>query len=142
MVQNALYWDKYQRKKVSMQKKHGSCQEPLERHLFHGTNQKAANDICQNNFDPCKHIHSNGTYFGTSAKTSHRYTTPGEPDGVRHMFLAKVLVGKKILGPNILHSRYDACVTIMSDEFIVSDSCQIYPYFLISFKGESDFFDI
>ncbi|XP_061894940.1 protein mono-ADP-ribosyltransferase TIPARP-like isoform X2 [Entelurus aequoreus] len=141
MVQNALHWDKYQRKKVSMQKKHGSYQEPLERLLFHGTKQKAVNDICQNNFDPCKAIDGDGTYFAASAETSHLYTTSGEPDGVRHMFLAKVLVGKKISDPYSWQSRYDACINMTEwpDVFIVSDSCQIYPYFLISF---TDFINI
>ncbi|XP_076578971.1 protein mono-ADP-ribosyltransferase TIPARP-like [Chaetodon auriga] len=149
-VQNLLHWDKYQRYKVYMQKQHTKSTEPLERHLFHGTTRKNSEDICHNNFDPrlagvngasC----GLGSYFATSASISHTYSGPR---GVRHMFLAKVLVGKASLGnpefrhPPPLksetrqHCLYDSCVDNMHKPtmFVVFDSCQCYPYYLIKYK--------
>ncbi|XP_054609514.1 protein mono-ADP-ribosyltransferase TIPARP-like [Dunckerocampus dactyliophorus] len=153
MVQNVLHWDKYQRHKVYMQKKHGSSKEPLERHLFHGTTRKAAEDICRNNFDP-RVAGANGTsfgcgsYFATSAKLSHRYALTAGRDQSRHTFLAKVLVGEvtrgecRYLRPPLWssagfhHQRYDTCVDEVDNPsiFIVFDSSQCYPYFLIRYK--------
>lgn len=64
------------------------------------------------------------------------------------MFLAKVLVGKATLGkhyyrrPPPLNSRtkqhhlYDSCVDAVDKPtmFVVFDSCQCYPYYLIKYK--------
>nr|XP_057934299.1 protein mono-ADP-ribosyltransferase TIPARP-like [Doryrhamphus excisus] len=153
MVQNVLHWDKYQRHKVYMQKKHGSSKEPLERHLFHGTTGRAAEDICRNNFDP-RVAGANGTsfgcgsYFAMSAKLSHRYALTSPRDRCRHTFLAKVLVGEVTRGecgylrPPVRSSagfqnqRYDTCVDDVDEPsvFVVFDSSQCYPYFLIRYE--------
>ncbi|XP_061523567.1 protein mono-ADP-ribosyltransferase TIPARP-like [Phycodurus eques] len=149
-VQNFLHWDKYQRHKVYMQKKHVGSGERLERHLFHGTTRKAIDDICHNNFDPRVagtngSLLGYGSYFATSASVSHLYTDETPPHQLRHMFLAKVLVGKVTKGePNYRRPPpngsetcfYDACVDCVSDPnmFVVFDSCQCYPYYLIKYK--------
>ncbi|XP_070848728.1 protein mono-ADP-ribosyltransferase TIPARP-like [Chaetodon trifascialis] len=149
-VQNLLHWDKYQRHKVYMQKQHTESAEPLERHLFHGTTRKASEDICHNNFDPrLAGINGAscglGSYFAISASISHSYSGSR---GVRHMFLAKVLVGRVSLGnpefrhPPPLksetrqHCLYDSCVDNVHKPtmFVVFDSCQCYPYYLIKYK--------
>ena len=70
----------------------------VEMLLYHGTSYEVADAICFQNFDfrLCgKHatVYGKGTYFSTSARYSHRYTTP-DSNGHYYMFLAKVLVGR------------------------------------------------
>ncbi|XP_062239290.1 protein mono-ADP-ribosyltransferase TIPARP-like isoform X2 [Platichthys flesus] len=150
-VQNLLHWDKYQRHKTDMQRQHTST-EPLERHLFHGTTREAAEDICHNNFDPRVSgvngtTYGCGSYFATAATLSHGYSAKAGPGQVRHMFLAKVLVGKASVGrsnyrrppplsPRTKHLRYDTCVDNRDNPtlFVVFDSCQCYPYYLIKYQ--------
>ncbi|XP_070784884.1 protein mono-ADP-ribosyltransferase TIPARP-like [Enoplosus armatus] len=160
-VQNLLHWDKYQRHKAFMQKQHTKSEEPLERHLFHGTTKEASEEICHNNFDP-RLAGVNGTscgfgsYFATTASFSTTYSVRAGPDEVRHMFLAKVLVGKVSLGrsnyrrPPPLTSKtsqyrlYDTCVDNADKPtmFVVFDSCQCYPYYLIKYKDLPSEIDI
>ncbi|XP_044199385.1 protein mono-ADP-ribosyltransferase TIPARP-like [Thunnus albacares] len=151
-VQNLLHWDKYQRHKAYMQK-HTKSKEPLERHLFHGTTKEASEEICHNNFDPRMAgingaSFGYGSYFAKSASLSNDYSAMVGPGEVRCMFLAKVLVGKVSLGrknyrrPPPLSSKtkqyrlYDTCVDIMDKPtmFVVFDSCQCYPYYLIKYR--------
>lgn len=135
-----------------MQKQHTNSKEPLERHLFHGTTKEPSEDICHNNFDPrMAGVHGTsqgfGSYFATTASFSHKYTAREGPDRVRHMFLAKVLVGETCLGGYNYHRPplnskmrqfylYDSCVDNMDKPtmFVVFDSCHCYPYYLIKYK--------
>ncbi|XP_077355929.1 protein mono-ADP-ribosyltransferase TIPARP-like isoform X2 [Festucalex cinctus] len=149
-VQNVLHWDKYQRHKVYMQKKHAGSRDPLERHLFHGTTQEASEHIYRDNFDTRMagtngSLLGHGSYFATSASVSHNYANKSVPQQLRHMFLTKVLVGKMTLGhpmyrrPPLCDSNtnfYDSCVDSVQDPkvFVVFDSCQCYPYYLIKYK--------
>ncbi|XP_042367633.1 protein mono-ADP-ribosyltransferase TIPARP-like isoform X2 [Plectropomus leopardus] len=152
-VQNLLHWDKYQRHKAYMQKQHAKLREPLERHLFHGTSKEASEDICHNNLDPRLAgvngtSHGFGTYFASTASFSHTFSSMAGPGKVRHMFLAKVLVGKVCLGRKNYHRPpplspktkkfclYDTCVDNVDEPtmFVVFDSCQCYPYYLIKYK--------
>lgn len=152
-VQNLLHWDKYQRHKAHMQKQHGESEEPLERHLFHGTTRDASEDICHNNFDPRMAgfngaSYGSGCYFARAASYAHQYSVRWGRDATRRVFLAKVLVGKVSLGseayrrPPPLDRRasrfllYDACVDDVHRPgiFVVFDSCQCYPYFLVTYK--------
>ncbi|XP_024860753.1 protein mono-ADP-ribosyltransferase TIPARP [Kryptolebias marmoratus] len=152
-VQNLFHWDKYQRQKAHMQKQHSKSKEPLEKHLFHGTTKDASESICRNNFDPrVAGLNGTslgyGTYFATTARQSNAYTGTWGLGGVHHMFLAKVLVGRTCPGkqhyrrPPPLNSRtqqhvlYNACVDSKDHPsmFVVFDSCQTYPYFLIKYK--------
>ncbi|XP_068505771.1 protein mono-ADP-ribosyltransferase TIPARP-like isoform X2 [Syngnathus scovelli] len=149
-VQNTLHWDKYQRQKVHMENKLGDSQELLERHLFHGTTRGAAELICCLNFDPrLAGVHGkilgHASYFAASASMSHDYAVESAPDGLRHMFLAKVLVGKvtegqlEYLRPPPCDSGtgfYDACVddVLQPSIFAVFDNRQCYPYYLIKYK--------
>ncbi|XP_068442338.1 protein mono-ADP-ribosyltransferase TIPARP-like [Clinocottus analis] len=159
-VQNLFHWDKYQRHKAYMKKKHNKFQGPLERHLFHGTTKKASEDICHNNFDPRMAgvngtSNGHGSYFSPSASFSNAYSYTAGPDKVHHMFLAKVLVGQATLGsstyrrpPPLRGSNrfllYDACVDDVENPtmFVVFDSCQCYPYYLIKYKDLPRVIDI
>ncbi len=149
------------RHKAYMQKHHTKSKEPLERHLFHGTTKEASEDICHNNFDP-RMAGINGascgfgSYFATTASFSNTYSARVGPNEVRHMFLAKVLVGKVSPGrndyrrPPPLHSKtsqhvlYDTCVDNVDKPsmFVVFDSCQCYPYYLIKYKDLPNEIDI
>ncbi|KAF3859304.1 hypothetical protein F7725_021703 [Dissostichus mawsoni] len=138
--------------KVHMQKHQEVSTEPLERHLFHGTNKEASEEICRTNFDP-RIAGLNGTscgfgsYFSISASYSNTYSAMARPNGVRHMFLAKVLVGNVTQGmPNYRRppiksktrpiGRYDTCVDDVKNPtmFVVFDSCQCYPYYVIKYQ--------
>uniref|UniRef100_A0A665VBZ1 Poly [ADP-ribose] polymerase n=1 Tax=Echeneis naucrates TaxID=173247 RepID=A0A665VBZ1_ECHNA len=150
-LQNLLHWDKYQRS--SCFKQHVKSKEPLERHLFHGTSKEASEDICHNNFDP-RLAGINGvsfgfgTYFATTAAYSNTFSVRMSSAQLHHMFLAKVLVGKKSVGrhkyrrpppldPMTKQYRlYDSCVDSIDKPsiFVVFDSCQCYPYYLIKYK--------
>nr|XP_033781318.1 protein mono-ADP-ribosyltransferase TIPARP-like isoform X2 [Geotrypetes seraphini] len=126
----------------------------LEKKLYHGTDEQSVTPICQMNFDP-RVSGTNGTcfgqgsYFACKASYSHRFTRCGH-GGHRYMFLAKVLVGKA--APGISHYRrppalgtpdgalYESCVDNLSNPqlFVVFDSCQCYPDFLICYKMLAD----
>lgn len=149
------------RQKAYMQKQHARSKAPLERHLFHGTTRRAAEDICHSNFDPRLTgvngaAFGQGSYFATAASVSNLYSLK---DGdVRCMFLAKVLVGKASMGRNVyrrpppLNSKtktqwdrlYDSCVDDVHrpTTFVVFDSCQCYPYFLIKYRDLPAVIDI
>uniref|UniRef100_UPI003AAB411B protein mono-ADP-ribosyltransferase TIPARP-like n=1 Tax=Centroberyx gerrardi TaxID=166262 RepID=UPI003AAB411B len=151
-IQNLLHWDKFQRYKSHMLKRPTKRKEPLERHLFHGTNADAVNDICHNNFDPRMAgvngvSYGHGSYFACVASFSNSYSAKIGVDEVRHMFLAKVLVGKVCMGRNGYrrpppltkykkYCLYDTCVDSLENPsmFVVFDSCQCYPYYLIKYR--------
>ncbi|XP_072233465.1 protein mono-ADP-ribosyltransferase TIPARP-like [Leuresthes tenuis] len=152
-LQNPLHWDKYQRQKIHMQKQRPKSKKPLERHLFHGTTKDASESICHNNFDPrAAGVNGNslgyGSYFATTACMSDYYASLQGSLGVRHIFLAKVLVGRASVGkhnyrrPPSRNSKrqryalYDSCTDNRENPkvFVVFDSCQCYPYYLIKYK--------
>ncbi|KAJ8261916.1 hypothetical protein GJAV_G00159950 [Gymnothorax javanicus] len=160
-VQNVFQWDKYRRQKYHMQSRSVGQTGPLERHLFHGTTEDSAKEICQHNFDPRVSgkngvVYGQGSYFARDASCAFKYGARQGKEGCQHMFLAKVLVGEVTLG-NSMYSRpprlnpttagcelYDSCVNQISDpsKFVVFDNCQCYPYFLIKFKTVSGIVDI
>ena len=133
-----------------MLKHYSDSVEPVERHLFHGTSSNAVQYICHNNFDPRLtgvngSVYGQGSYFSCKASYCNTYSTKSD-EGVQHMFLAKVLVGKTSLGkshyrrppgpaPNDPH-LFGTCVDCMTKPsiYVVFDSCQCYPYYLIKYK--------
>ncbi|KAI1888560.1 hypothetical protein AGOR_G00186430 [Albula goreensis] len=156
-VQNVFQWDKYQRQKQHMQSRSPDQAGSLERHLFHGTTEDSAKEICQNNFDPRVSgkngvVYGQGSYFARDASYSDKYAHISGDKSSKHMFLAKVLVGKMTVGrtkfcrPPRLHPRkpgfelFDSCVDLKKDPsiFVVFDSCQSYPYYLITYEAVSD----
>ncbi|KAG9335910.1 hypothetical protein JZ751_003567 [Albula glossodonta] len=156
-VQNVFLWDKYQRQKQHMQSRSPDQAGSLERHLFHGTTEDSAKEICQNNFDPRVSgkngvVYGQGSYFARDASYSDKYAHVSGDKSSKHMFLAKVLVGKMTVGrtkfcrPPRLHPRkpgfelFDSCVDLKKDPsiFVVFDSCQSYPYYLITYEAKED----
>jgi len=126
-----------------------------EQFLFHGTPDEATvRCICYQNFDPRMHgrhgtVYGKGVYFSSTAKYSHQYTRHCvEKNGRRFMFLARVLVGKSVVGnpelqrpPPVNPSRphgslYDSCVDSTSTPtiFVIFDNDQCYPEFLIEYE--------
>ncbi|KAK6318120.1 hypothetical protein J4Q44_G00114110 [Coregonus suidteri] len=154
-VQNTFQWDKYRMQKKHMEDTQDNCSVVLERHLFHGTSESAAMDIGRQNFDPrvakpTSH-YGRGVYFAREALRSSLYSIRG-PGGdftdCGFMFLAKVLVGKACVGkidyvrpprlPNptkLGRHHYDSCADQKHPTiFVVFDSSQCYPYYLINYK--------
>ncbi|KAJ8391030.1 hypothetical protein AAFF_G00096510 [Aldrovandia affinis] len=152
-VQNIFQWDKYQRQKEHMQSRSAYKSGPLERHLFHGTTEDFSKEICLNNFDPRVSgkngvVYGQGSYFARDASYSDTYAHASNEGGCQHMFLAKVLVGKMTVGKTKFcrpprfnpkkqgYDLYDSCVNRKKNPsiFVVFDSCQCYPYYLIKYK--------
>ena len=141
------------RHKAYIKNQHPKFKGPLERHLFHGTTEQASEDICHNNFDPRLAgvngaSHGYGSYFAIKASTAYDYSAKVGHEDVRYMFLAKVLVGKTVRGKHFYrrpppinlrlrqHHLYDSCVDSVNNPniYVVFDSCQCYPYYLIKCK--------
>lgn len=130
-----------------------SAQEKLrlQKHLFHSTSAKRLGFTCQIKFDTHlsgSHMYGRGCYFTVSADQADRYAQAGK-GGLRHMFLAKVLVGKCTRGkkhycqPPQTESGskcFDSCVDNVASPniYVIFNSYQCYPYFLISYKLLSD----
>ncbi|XP_041443305.1 protein mono-ADP-ribosyltransferase TIPARP isoform X2 [Xenopus laevis] len=155
-IQNYFQWDKYKRKRDHMiQQLNEGEQKQLERHLFHGTEHILVEAICRHNFDPRVSgkngtIYGQGCYFAKDASYSHRYAKPTSEgsEGYHYMFLAKVLVGRPARGTQALRRPppiypndpssplYDSCVSQLNnpDVFVIFDSDQFYPYFLIKYQ--------
>ncbi|XP_028661170.1 protein mono-ADP-ribosyltransferase TIPARP-like isoform X1 [Erpetoichthys calabaricus] len=151
-IQNTFLWDKYRRQKEFMCIKYHDCKDSIERHLFHGTTEATIDTICKMNFDPRVAgkngiAYGRGSYFARDASYSNGYAHKNL-EGFQFMFLAKVLIGKTDLGkkkyyrPPPIHPKckeselYDACVDQRFDPaiFVVFDSCQCYPFYLIKYR--------
>ncbi|KAJ1122404.1 hypothetical protein NDU88_000891 [Pleurodeles waltl] len=149
-IHNKFLWQKYTCQKEFMSQGLSSADKTsLEKHLYHGTMQDNIDQICQQNFDPRISglngtTYGKGSYFALNASYAHQYSKSADK-GLRYMFLAKVLVGKMALGkptycrPPALwdsYALYDSCVDHLLNPkiFVVFDSCQCYPLFLIQYK--------
>lgn len=149
-IQNKFLWRKYTCQKEFMSEGLKDADKTsLERHLFHGTAQDVVDQICQQNFDPrLSGVHGTsygkGSYFALEASYSHKYSRLSEK-GYHNMFMAKVLIGKMALGDSTYrrppklpssYALYDCCVDNLLNPkiFVVYDSCQCYPFFLIQYK--------
>ncbi|KAK3727165.1 hypothetical protein QZH41_015182 [Actinostola sp. cb2023] len=148
-VQNSFMWDKYQRKKNQMAK---LAVDVDERSLFHGTAFRNIRSICKDNFDwrlygqVTGNIYGEGAYFARDASFSHCYCHDDE-DGVRYVFVAKVLVGSFTKGeknyrrpppkhPSDPHSElFDSCVDDVDSPqvFVMFDVDQYYPGHVIEY---------
>ncbi|NXG20478.1 PAR12 polymerase, partial [Grallaria varia] len=143
-VQNPSLWELYQWQKELMQKSNvGKAVD--ERFLFHGTNKKDIDAICQQNFDwrICGlngTVYGKGSYFARDASYSDRYCGA---DSCKTMFLARVLVGEFTCGssdyvrPPMKDSQnfYDSCVNDVFNPsiFVIFEKQQIYPEYLIEY---------
>ncbi|XP_077998211.1 protein mono-ADP-ribosyltransferase PARP12-like [Glandiceps talaboti] len=151
-VQNVELWDLFSRKKKWMTKKNKDV-SPEEKQLFHGTKNEFVDAICQQNFDfrlsgtRVGKKFGMGSYFARDASYSHRYTE-NDNDGIRQMFVARVLVGSYAQGQETfrkpppkdvsrpLGEIYDSCVNNAGDPsiFVIFDNSQTYPEYVISYQ--------
>ncbi|XP_065279331.1 protein mono-ADP-ribosyltransferase TIPARP-like [Emys orbicularis] len=151
-IRQEYLWQKYSSQKEIMSRGLSTEEKKqLEQHLFHGTSADSKNSICQMGFDPSlsgQHLAAfgKGSYFAKNAQYSNGFCTACKA-GLRYMFLAKVLVGKSAVGnasycqpPTIRSSGppFDSCVDSTSSIYVIFNSSQSYPYFLIRYKLFSD----
>ncbi|KAJ8245343.1 hypothetical protein GJAV_G00269760 [Gymnothorax javanicus] len=147
-VQNKSLWEVFQWQKDLMRKRNAG-RNVTERQLFHGTDSKHVDAICQQNFDwricgTHGTAYGKGSYFARDAKYSHSYTGSS---GMRTMFVCWVLVGCYTKG-NSSYLRppskdggdsvfYDSCVDEIHDPsiFVVFEKHQVYPEYLIQYSG-------
>ncbi|KFQ20140.1 Poly [ADP-ribose] polymerase 12, partial [Mesitornis unicolor] len=148
-IQNPSLWKVFQWQKEQMKRENGG-KEVNEKLLFHGTKISFKERICAHNFD-WRICGSNGTnygqgsYFARDASYAHTYSQQLK---MSTMFVARVLVGEYIKG-NAAYVRpppktadwlrfYDSCVDDELDPsiFVLFEKNQVYPEYIIEYKGE------
>ena len=145
------------RKKEQMEKRALIKDSPVsEKLLFHGTDAQNVDSIFEENID-CHApdgdraaLFGQGAYFTEEAALSNLYCRQ-DSDSFRYMFLAEVLVGTSAKGERSMtrppvkseseskKERYDLCVDNVDKPtiFVLFDSDQYYPRFLIKYKTKS-----
>ncbi|XP_053319348.1 protein mono-ADP-ribosyltransferase PARP12-like [Spea bombifrons] len=149
-IQNFSLWQVYQWQKEQMKKQNGG-QDVDERQLFHGTDSKWIDAICQQNFDwrICgSHgtAYGKGSYFARDSSYSHSYSKRHGSETLV-MFVARVLVGESTRGHSAYlrppsksssssASFYDSCVDNERNPsiFVIFEKHQIYPEYLIRYS--------
>ncbi|KAM4036592.1 protein mono-ADP-ribosyltransferase PARP12-like [Anomaloglossus baeobatrachus] len=133
-------------------KKVNNGQYAKELLLFHGTDVKHIDAICDQNFDwricgTHGTFYGQGTYFARHAMNSHKFTVPTS-SGTRMMFIARVLVGDYVTGdpqmkrpplkPGSSTRYYDSCVNNVTKPqiFVVFEKHQIYPEYLLEYEEQ------
>ncbi|XP_075198944.1 uncharacterized protein LOC142301806 [Anomaloglossus baeobatrachus] len=152
-IQNPSLWQVYQWQKEKMKKVKKDL-TVTETRLFHGTDSRHIDAICDNNFDwrICGGhgiLYGQGSYFARDASYSHDYSTPTS-SGRHAMFVARVLVGDFIKGdphmkrpplrPGSSTRYYDSCVDNITDPsiFVVFEKHQIYPEYLLEYNKQEN----
>ncbi|XP_068723507.1 uncharacterized protein [Montipora capricornis] len=156
-VQNPFMWEKYARKKEQLEKRSSRLENsPLnEKLLFHGTDWQNVPSVCEENIDWRAQdedrvaAFGQGAYFTTEAILGNTYCKQN-PEGVRYMFLAEVLVGSSAKGEPSMkrppqksdaasNERNDSCVDNMDlpSLYVLFDSDQYYPTYMIQYKMKS-----
>ncbi|XP_006861305.1 PREDICTED: zinc finger CCCH-type antiviral protein 1 [Chrysochloris asiatica] len=141
-IHNTKLLNAYQRKKSSMKNAN-------EKILFHATDRRYVETICEDNFDWTKHgmyevKYGKGSYFSKEAFHSHKNCLSDEK--TRVMFVARVLVGDFVEG-NVTYTRppskyydmetsYDSCVDTRLNPsiFVIFQKDQIYPEYMIEYS--------
>ncbi|XP_072000956.1 uncharacterized protein [Engystomops pustulosus] len=148
-LQNPSLWQVYQWQKEQM-KKLNQGRDVKEIRLFHGTDIRHVDAICNENFDwricgTHGTMYGQGSYFARDASYSYNYSTP-TPSGSRMMFVARVLVGDYVMGdPSMKRPpkkrgrttrHYDSCVDNPRDPsiFVVFEKHQIFPEYLLEYE--------
>ncbi|XP_068162924.1 protein mono-ADP-ribosyltransferase PARP12 isoform X2 [Antennarius striatus] len=146
-IQNKALWEVFQWQKGQMQNSRGG-RRVREEKLFHGTDNKYVDTICQTNFDwrlcgTHGTAFGKGSYFAKDAKYSHSYTSDSD---VKSMFVAHLLVGDYTKGsPDYRRppskngddiNFFDSCVDNVSNPsiYVVFEKHQIYPEYLLQYK--------
>lgn len=151
----------FRRKKEQMEKrariKDSPVSEKLEKLLFHGADHENVDSICEENIDWRAQDEDRaaqfgqGAYFTEEAALSNLYCKQ-DSEAFRYMCLAEVLVGSFAKGePSMKRppvksesasnkkELYDSCVDNVEKPtiFVLFDSDQYYPSFLIKYKTKS-----
>ncbi|XP_061570764.1 protein mono-ADP-ribosyltransferase PARP12-like [Cololabis saira] len=154
-IQNKALWEVFQWQKNRMKNNNGG-RNVTEKQLFHGTDSKALENICEDNFDwrICGvhgTVYGQGSYFARDAKYSHNYTGDSI---IRNMFLSRVLVGSYTRGASDYRrpppkdgadkTFYDSCVDNVTNPsiYVVFDKLQIYPEYLIQYRTTHPLVDL
>ena len=145
------------RKKEQMEKRSRTKNSPVnEKLLFHGTDHQNVDTICEENIDwraldeGRAAAFGEGAYFTEQSALSNLYCKQ-DSESMRYMFLAEVLVGSCAKGePSMKRppyktdsaskkELYDSCVDNVEKPtiFVLFDSDQYYPSFLIQYKIKS-----
>ncbi|KAK3545035.1 hypothetical protein QTP86_033233, partial [Hemibagrus guttatus] len=146
-ILNEDLWEVFHRHiNVMNQKNVGKENEKL---LFHGTESKLIDAVCQQNVDwrTCEAHETafgKGSYFTRDARSSHSYTDKSGTD--KCMFLCRVFIGEYTNGqPSYIHPPlkdgetdvfYDSCVNDINNPsiFVVFEKHQVYPEYLIQYE--------
>lgn len=152
-VQNLCLYKQYTtyRQQVETMNCRSGFNNQNERQLFHGTkgcNVRAINlqgfnrNFCGMNGA----VYGNGVYFATNASYSMTYTRP-DSNNLRHMYLARVVVGFYVEGrkgllvppplcPDVPEVLFDSVVNSVNNPtvFVVFRDYQCYPEYLITIR--------
>ncbi|XP_029981171.1 protein mono-ADP-ribosyltransferase PARP14-like isoform X2 [Sphaeramia orbicularis] len=150
-IQNLRLWQSYHINKQHMDQKNGK-QANNEKRLFHGTSDDTLAIITNHGFNRSyagknATAYGKGTYFAVNASysASNTYSRPN-PQGEKHMYLCRVLVGEFTTGkPDLIEppvkspgsiDKYDSVVDniVKPAMFIIFHDNYAYPEYLITFK--------
>ncbi|CAF1348186.1 unnamed protein product, partial [Didymodactylos carnosus] len=82
-------------------------------------------------------VYGVGVYFATNALYSNNYAVPNKLSGERCMFVAKVLIGKAILGNSSMKTPpvgHDSTTDNKNEIFVTYHDAQAYAEYLITYK--------
>jgi len=144
-VQNIPLYKEYQLYRANLLTEIGPT-HINEEHLFHGTSSSSVTGISKNGFDWRRSgvngtLYGDGSYFAVDAHYSESYCGQ-DFQSHRHMFLARVLVGKSTKGhsklraaPEGFHSAVDNPAN--PEIYVVFHIKQAYPEYLIIFSRQN-----
>ncbi|XP_066431375.1 protein mono-ADP-ribosyltransferase PARP14-like [Eleutherodactylus coqui] len=151
-VQNKNLWMNYQIKKQAIDTKN-KTKTTNEEQLFHGTNFNTTQTVNHNGFNRSyagmnAAYYGNGTYFAVNSNYSahDQYSKP-DANGLKYMYLARVLVGEFCAGkqgmvappaknPSNSTDLYDSVTDnpARPTMFVIFHDIQAYPEYLITFR--------
>ncbi|CAF0992466.1 unnamed protein product [Rotaria sordida] len=134
-IQNRRWYRQYDAHKEDFIERYGKS---TERWLFHGCREsRSAEAIIHDCFNRSHAVNcaaGQGIYFATQAMISHGYTQP-DANRLRHMFMARVLVGRTTVGSSsmrICPPGFDT--TGGGNVFVTYHDAQAYGEYLIVYK--------
>ncbi|UJR20710.1 hypothetical protein I4U23_023831 [Adineta vaga] len=133
-IQNRRWYRQYDAHKDDFIERYGVS---TEQWLFHGCKSQSVDAIindCFNRSHAVRYAAGQGIYFATDAAISLSYTQ-ADVDNIRHMFMARVLVGRTTQGnqsTRVCPSGYDT--TGGGTVFVTYHDAQAYGEYLISFR--------
>ncbi|CAF0814856.1 unnamed protein product [Rotaria sordida] len=133
-IQNRRWYRQYDAHKDDFIERYGTS---TEQWLFHGCKSQSVDAIisdCFNRSHAVRCAAGQGIYFATQASTSLSYTQP-DSNNLRHMFMARVLIGKTTAGSQstrVCPPGFDT--TGGGTMFVTYHDAQAYGEYLIVFR--------